>query len=42
MRRLGKATEVADTVAFLCSPGAGYLSGVVVPLDGGMAARRIV
>jgi NAD(P)-dependent dehydrogenase (short-subunit alcohol dehydrogenase family) len=42
MRRLGKASEVADTVAFLCSPGAAYLSGVVVPLDGAMAARRIV
>jgi NAD(P)-dependent dehydrogenase (short-subunit alcohol dehydrogenase family) len=42
MRRLGTAAEVADTVAFLCSPGAGYLSGAVIPLDGGMAARRIV
>jgi NAD(P)-dependent dehydrogenase (short-subunit alcohol dehydrogenase family) len=40
MRRLGSAAEVADTVAFLCSPGAAYISGTIIPLDGGMAARR--
>ena len=40
MRRLGTAGEVADTVAFLCSPGAAYISGAIIPLDGGMAARR--
>jgi NAD(P)-dependent dehydrogenase (short-subunit alcohol dehydrogenase family) len=40
MRRLGSASEVADTVAFLCSPGAAYISGTIIPLDGGMAARR--
>jgi len=42
MRRLGTAAEVGDTVAFLCSPGAAYISGAVIPLDGAMAARRIV
>lgn len=42
MRRLGTAKEVSDTVAFLCSPGAAYISGAVIPIDGGMAARRIV
>ncbi len=42
MRRLGTAEEIAATVAFLCTPGAAYISGVVIPLDGGMAARRIV
>jgi NAD(P)-dependent dehydrogenase (short-subunit alcohol dehydrogenase family) len=42
MHRLGTAGEVAATVAFLCSDGAGFISGTVVPLDGGMAARRIV
>ena len=40
MRRLGTAGEVADTVAFLCSPGAGYISGAIIPLDGALAARR--
>jgi meso-butanediol dehydrogenase / (S,S)-butanediol dehydrogenase / diacetyl reductase len=42
MQRLGTATEVAATVAFLCSDGAAFISGTVIPLDGGMAARRIV
>lgn len=41
MQRLGTAEEVSATVAFLCSPGAAYLSGAVLPLDGAMAARRI-
>jgi NAD(P)-dependent dehydrogenase (short-subunit alcohol dehydrogenase family) len=42
MQRLGTAAEVAATVAFLCSPEAGFISGAVIPLDGAMAARRIV
>ncbi|MGX7680233.1 hypothetical protein ACSMXN_15175 [Jatrophihabitans sp. DSM 45814] len=35
--RGGQATDqdVADTVAFLCSVGAGYLSGVTISVDGG-------
>lgn len=41
MGRLGTAEEVTATVAFLCSPGAGYISGAVIPLDGAMAARRV-
>src|SRR5689334_18689165 len=40
MQRLGTAQEVCDTVAFLASPGAAYITGTVIPLDGGMAARR--
>jgi len=40
MGRLGTAEEVCATVAFLASPGAAFISGTVVPLDGGMAARR--
>jgi NAD(P)-dependent dehydrogenase (short-subunit alcohol dehydrogenase family) len=42
MQRLGRADEVAGTVAFLCSPEAAYISGAIIPLDGGMAARRIL
>jgi NAD(P)-dependent dehydrogenase (short-subunit alcohol dehydrogenase family) len=40
MQRLGTGREVADTVAFLCSPGAAYISGAVIPVDGALAARR--
>jgi meso-butanediol dehydrogenase / (S,S)-butanediol dehydrogenase / diacetyl reductase len=39
---LGTAAEVAATVAFLCSNGAAFLSGAIIPLDAGMAARRII
>jgi 3-oxoacyl-[acyl-carrier protein] reductase len=35
-RRLGTAEEYGDLVAFLCSERAAYLTGAVIPLDGGM------
>jgi NAD(P)-dependent dehydrogenase (short-subunit alcohol dehydrogenase family) len=38
--RLGTVDEVASTVVFLCSDRAGYISGSVVTVDGGAAARR--
>ncbi len=34
--RLGQPEEFGDLVAFICSERAAYLTGVVVPLDGGM------
>ncbi len=34
--RLGRPEEYGDLVAFLCSERAAYLTGAVVPLDGGM------
>jgi 3-oxoacyl-[acyl-carrier protein] reductase len=35
-RRLGRSEEYGDLVAFLCSERAAYLTGAVIPLDGGM------
>jgi NAD(P)-dependent dehydrogenase (short-subunit alcohol dehydrogenase family) len=35
MRRIGQDHEVADLVAFLASPQAGFITGVTVPIDGG-------
>jgi 3-oxoacyl-[acyl-carrier protein] reductase len=34
--RLGRPAEYADLVAFLCSNRAAYLTGAVIPLDGGL------
>ena len=33
--RFGEASEVANAVAFLCTPAASYINGVNLPVDGG-------
>ncbi len=34
--RMGRPQDVADTVAFLCSPGARYILGQTIVVDGGL------
>ena len=34
--RLGEAAEIANAVAFLASPGAGYITGETIHVNGGM------
>lgn len=37
MKRLGAAEDVARAVAFFAGAGAGYITGQVLCVDGGMA-----
>ena len=34
-----RADEIASTVLWLCSPGASFVVGVALPLDGGYTAQ---
>ena len=38
MRRTGSASEVAQTVLWLCSGQSSFITGAVIPVDGGQAA----
>jgi NAD(P)-dependent dehydrogenase (short-subunit alcohol dehydrogenase family) len=38
MRRTGSAEEVAHAVLWLCSPASSFITGAVVPIDGGQSA----
>jgi NAD(P)-dependent dehydrogenase (short-subunit alcohol dehydrogenase family) len=41
MRRLGRAEDVVAAVLFLTGPDSTYISGTVLAVDGGLAARRM-
>ena len=36
LQRIGRVEEVAGVVSFLASEDAGYISGAVIPVDGGL------
>jgi NAD(P)-dependent dehydrogenase (short-subunit alcohol dehydrogenase family) len=37
--RLGRADEIAAPVLWLCGPGASFVVGVALPVDGGYTAQ---
>ena len=37
LKRFGEAADIANMVAYLCSEEAGYITGQVFAVDGGMA-----
>ena len=38
MKRFGKAEELNGAIHFLCSDAAQFITGVVIPIDGGFSA----
>jgi len=37
MKRIGQPSDMAGTAIFLASPAASYITGVIIPVDGGIA-----
>lgn len=40
LKRTGNACDMAGTAVFLCSPASAYITGAVIPLDGGYSTTR--
>jgi NAD(P)-dependent dehydrogenase (short-subunit alcohol dehydrogenase family) len=38
--RLGRIEDIASTIAFLCSPGASFINGQTIVVDGGWSSTK--
>jgi NAD(P)-dependent dehydrogenase (short-subunit alcohol dehydrogenase family) len=38
--RLGTVEDIASTIAFLCTPGAGFINGQTIVVDGGWTSTK--
>ena len=38
MKRFGEPADLISTVLWLISPGAGFVHGAIIPIDGGFSA----
>jgi 3-oxoacyl-[acyl-carrier protein] reductase len=41
VKRLGAAEDIANVVVFLCGPGAAYITGQVITVDGGLSLGAV-
>jgi 2-keto-3-deoxy-L-fuconate dehydrogenase len=41
MQRLGQPDEIADAIVYLASPAAGFVTGTLLDIDGGMVGIRV-
>lgn len=39
VRRTGEPADIANAIAFLCSPDASFITGVILPVDGGLSIQ---
>ncbi len=41
VRRLGTPDDIANVILFLCGPGAAYITGQVITVDGGLSLGAV-
>lgn len=40
LRRIGRPADIAGLATFLAGPASSYITGAVIPIDGGLLATR--